>query len=118
MKYLEAELYESKECEYTSPVLVNLDKLISRLKSDTPEYHIDIDTKNVYSINRVNDCINHIKKNINKKGSLELPSLGFQSNKIGVIDGRHRIIANKKIGYTHIYVDIPNSYKDILLNLN
>jgi hypothetical protein len=33
--------------------------------------------------------------------------------KIGITDGRHRIIAQKKLGYTHTYIEVPKEQKEL-----
>lgn len=104
MKYLSAEQYYTNDPNTNQLVLVNIDLLLDRLWSDSPEYFIGADTKNISSINRVKEAIKFIKANKFRLSYFEPALLTSEFNKIGVIDGRHRIIAAKKNGvHSFIY---------------
>jgi len=117
MKYLDLTKYHQTYSDDTELMLVDINTLMNRLRLDNPEYFIDITTKNSNSISRIDSSINYIQRNSLNEGCFEAPLLGVDSGKIGVIDGRHRIAASKKIGYSHIYVEIPNRYKISLSDL-
>lgn len=117
MRYINLDNYVEIYSETNSLVLINLDLLVNRLKMDSPEYFVDPNTKNVFSLGRIHSAIKFTKENLGYNNVFEAPKLGIEGNKLGVIDGRHRIAAAKKIGYTHIYVDIPNKYKEVLFDL-
>ena len=117
MKYIGLEQYKLSGSRNNSLVLVDIDLLISKLKVDTPEYFVGENTNNPYSICRITNAMNYVKKNLGTSGCLEASLISAEDGRLGVIDGRHRIIAAKKIGYTHIYVDIPNKYKKVLYGI-
>jgi hypothetical protein len=113
MKYLQSDQYVLGNHVDNELVLVNIDSLLNRLKSDSPEYFVAPDTKNFVSIKRIEEATNFIKNNQHRKNYFEPTLLGFECDKMGVVDGRHRIIAAKKMGYTHVYVEVPQEYKKI-----
>lgn len=117
MKYLDLTKYHQPYSDDTELMLVDINALMNRLRLDNPEYFIDITTKNSNSISRIDSSINYIQRNSLNEGCFEAPLLSVENGKIGVIDGRHRIAASKKIGYSHIYVEIPNQYTINLLDL-
>jgi hypothetical protein len=117
MKYLQEDQYVLVDSDNNQLVLVGVDSLITRLKKDSPEYFVNPDTKNDVSVKRIKDAVSFIKRNLHRKGYFEPVLLGLEGDKIGVIDGRHRIIAAKKMGYTHIYVEVPQEYKKIFVDL-
>ena len=117
MKYISLNKYREINSETSSLVLVNLDLLVNTLKTDNPEYFVDHNTKNKFSLPRINSVITFTENNLAYDNIFEAPILSFDNNKLGVIDGRHRISGAKKIGYTHIYVEVPNKYKSMLLDL-
>jgi hypothetical protein len=117
MKYLREDQYVLGDSINNELVLVDINLLLTRLKVDSPEYFIGVDTKNEGSVKRVKDAISFIKRNEYRKNYFEPALLGFDFDKIGVVDGRHRIVAAKKMGYTHIYVEVPQEYKKIFVDL-
>jgi hypothetical protein len=117
MKYLQEDQYVLIDSKSDELVLVEIDSLLTHLKNDTPEYFIGVDTKNETSLKRIKDAMRFIKRNEYRKNYFEPVLLGVEPDKIGVLDGRHRIIAAKKMGYTHIYVEVPQEYKKIFVDL-
>ncbi len=115
MKYLQEDQYALVDSDNNQLVLVGVDSLITRLKKDSPEYFVNPDTKNDVSVKRIKDAVSFIKRNLHRKSYFEPVLLGLEGNKIGVIDGRHRLVAAKKMGYTHIYVEVPQETKKIFL---
>ncbi len=115
MKYLQEDQYILGGSSENELILVNIDLLLTRLKTDSPEYFVGPDTKSAVSIKRIGEAINFIKKNQYRKNYFEPTLLGFECGKIGVVDGRHRIVASKKMGYTHIYIEVPQEYKNIFV---
>lgn len=113
MKYLKQDTYLLNDSYSNSLLLVNIDRLLVRLKNDSPEYFVNPDTNNPSSVNRIKNAIGFTKKNLFKKHYFEPPMFGVEMNKIGVIDGRHRIAAAKKMGYTHLYIEVPRDQKNI-----
>lgn len=105
--------YKLDEPGVNELVLVDVDILLARLKSDCPEFFVSPDTKNEISLRRIDSCINYMTEN----KIVTSPLLFSENGLIGVIDGRHRIIAAKKMGYQHICVEVPQDQKKLFLNL-
>ena len=38
-------------------------------------------------------------------------------NKLGVTNGRHRMVALKNLGFTHAYIEVPKEQKDLFNDL-
>ena len=117
MKYLQEDQYVLIEPESNQLILVEIGLLLTCLKNDSPEYFVGLETKNPSSIQRNKEAMDFIKRNEYRKHYFEPTLLGFETNKIGVLDGRHRIVAAKKMGYTHIFVEVPQCYKNLFNSL-
>jgi hypothetical protein len=35
------------------------------------------------------------------------------NGKMGITDGRHRVVVQKKLGYTHTYIEVPKEQKEL-----
>ena len=101
--------YKLSDPEVNQLILIDLNKLLSRLKIDCPEFFISPETKNVSSLSRIQNCISFLKTS----DYIEPPLLSTENFSIGVIDGRHRIAAAKKMGYTHLYIEVPRDQKEL-----
>lgn len=109
-------------------VKVNIDKLLSKFKNDSPDYYIPPDTKVASDIERINSSINFIKnysidsrflnKVTNERYSdmimeFEAPLIYFHNGKLGIKDGRHRILAMKSLGYNNMYIEVPTEQVEL-----
>jgi hypothetical protein len=101
--------YKLSDPEVNQLISVDLNKLLSKLKSDCPEFFISPETKNAASLSRIQNCISFLKTS----DSVEPPLLSTENSLMGVIDGRHRIAAAKKMGYTHLYIEVPRDQKEL-----
>lgn len=101
--------YKLQYPEVNKLILVNVDSLVDRLSKDTPEFFVSPNTKSVISLTRIQSCIEFLNKN----EVVEPPFVLFEDGVIGVIDGRHRIAAAKKMGYTHLYIEVPRDQKNL-----
>lgn len=113
MKCLHADRYTLMDSNSNELMLVNVDLLLAKLKTDSPEYFVGPDTKNASSILRIKGVINFTKRNLYRNGYFEPVLMGSECDKIGVLDGRHRIVGAKKMGYTHLYIEVPRDQKNI-----
>ncbi len=95
--------YKLQHPEVNKLIKVNLNLLLTKLKNDSPEFFVGVETKNQDSINRIDECVKFLKKS----DLLETPFVVFENNLIGVIDGRHRIAATKKMGHHQIFIEVP-----------
>lgn len=101
--------YKLQYPEVNKLVLVNVDSLIERLSRDTPEFFVSPNTKSVISLNRIESCVEFLKNN----KVVEPPFILLENGCMGVVDGRHRIAAAKKMGYTHLYIEVPRDQKNL-----
>lgn len=113
MKYLQADQYRLTDSHSNELILVKVDSLLTKLKIDSPEYFVGADTKNLSSVSRIKEVIKFTKKNLYRKDYFEPVLMGSEFDKMGVLDGRHRIAAAKKMGYTHLYIEVPRDQKNI-----
>ena len=111
MKCLHADQYRLTDSNSNELILVKVDLLLARLKVDSPEYFVDPDTENTSSVARIKEVVNFTKRNLYRKDYFEPVLMGSESDKIGVFDGRHRIAGAKKMGYTHLYIEVPRDKK-------
>ena len=117
MKYMKEHQYVLIDSENNELVLVGIDLLLTRLKIDSPEYFVGPETKNPNSIQRIKNAVSFIKRNEYRQDYFEPALLNVESGKIGVLDGRHRIVAAKKMGYTHLYIEVPRDLKKLFIGL-
>lgn len=101
--------YKLSDPEVNQLILIDLNKLLNKLKIDCPEFFISPETKNEASLLRIQNCVSFLKNS----DSGEPPLLSTENYLIGVIDGRHRIAAAKKMGYTHLYIEVPRDQKEL-----
>ena len=103
-------------------IKVNTNKLISKFKSDSPDFYISPNSMSKSDNERIKTSIDFInnyntdsrflnKKTGNRNPDLimkfEAPIIYFHNGKLGVKDGRHRIIAMKLAGYDEMYIEVP-----------
>ena len=131
MKVLAVDKYKLHYPNEYFLVLVNIDKFLERFKNDSPEYFVGDDTTQPFSINRIEKSIDYVTKYgddnrwINPKTSnrdeyeviFEPTLAGIYDGKMGVTDGRHRMVALKKLGYTHAYIEVPQDQKNLFSSL-
>jgi len=108
-------------------VLVNIDKFMDRLKKDDPDFYIGTDTKSPSSLERIKKSTDYITnygedprifhpktgERWNYDVMLEPTEDGFYNDKLGVRNGRHRMVALKKLGYTHAFIEVPQDQKNL-----
>lgn len=109
-------------------VKVNIDKLLAKFKSDSPDYYIPPNTNVASDIERINSSINFIRnystdsRFLNKVKDerypdvimeFEAPIIYFHNGKLGVKDGRHRILAMKTLGYGDTYIEVPTEQVEL-----
>ena len=112
-------------------VLVSVDKFLNRLKNDDPDFYIDSDTNVASSQARIKKSMDYIT-NYSEDPRMYHPKTGdrwdyeimlepteasIYDGKLGVRNGRHRMVALKKLGYTHAYIEVPQDQKDLFNNL-
>ena len=127
MKYIDKNKYKMIYPGKNTMILVNIDKFLNRYKKDDPDFYIDMNTTIPFSIGRIEKAMDYIQKysednrwinpKTNERMDYEVmfePTLAsIYDGKIGVIDGRHRIAAQKKLGYTHTYIEVPKEQKEL-----
>ncbi len=112
-------------------VLVDIDKFLSRLKKDDPYFYIGADTKIKTSQERIKKSMEYIT-NYAENPKMFHPKTGerwnydimfepteasIYENKLGVTNGRHRMVALKNLGFTHAYIEVPKEQKDLFNDL-
>lgn len=122
MKFIPKERYVMVRPESNALVLLNIDKFLSRLKTDDPDFYIDANTKIKTSQERIKKSMDYITnyaenskithfKTIECLGCydvmLEPTEAGIYNGKLGVINGRHRMVALKNLKFTHTYIEVP-----------
>jgi len=126
--------YELRYPNKNTIIKLNINKVLKKHKHDEPKYSIDSRTsKNVISKNRIESSkefwLNYSKDQrwINprtKRRSL-FPDMIFHpsivmfdnNGKFGFVDGRHRLIAMKELGYKYAYFEVPKRQAKLFTNL-
>lgn len=112
-------------------VLVNIDKFMSRLKKDDPYFYIDPETKIKTSQERIKKSMEYVANYADnpkmlhpKTGErwtydvmLEPTEASITDGKLGVVNGRHRMIALKNLGYTHGFIEVPKEQESLFSSL-
>lgn len=113
-------------------VLVNIDKFLSRFKKDSPEFYVGSETKNISSVGSIKsatDFINNYAEDpryINHKTGQRMvgnevmfvpTEASMYDGKLGITNGRHRMVALKNLGYTHAYIEVPQDQKNLFIDL-
>lgn len=111
--------------------LVNVEKFLSRLKKDDPYFYIGADTKVKTSQERIKKSMEYIT-NYSENPKMFHPKTGerwsydvmlepteasMYENKLGVVNGRHRMVALKNLGYTHAYIEVPKEQENLFKEL-
>jgi hypothetical protein len=131
MKYIEKNKYKMIYPGKNIMLLVDIDKFLNRFKQDDPDFYIDVNTTIPFSSGRITKAIDYISKyaednrwinpKTNERMDYEVvfePTLAsIYDGKLGVTDGRHRILAQKKLGYTNTYIEVPKEQKELFNNL-
>jgi hypothetical protein len=102
----------STDYKNTIIIKVNLDKILSRLKKDTPNFYVDPNTELEYHKNKINKAVEYFKKNVIEDNPLSIyypPFLTFHDNKLGVVEGRHRLASYYHLGFTYVYIEVLES---------
>jgi hypothetical protein len=132
MKYIPKERYAMVRPKSNTLVLVNIDKFLSRLKMEDPDYYIGVDTKVKISQERIRQSMDYVVKYADnpkifhpKTGErwvydmmLEPTVAGIYDGKLGVTNGRHRMVALKKLNFTHAYIEVPKEQGELFKILN
>jgi hypothetical protein len=127
MKYIDKNKYKMVYPGKNVMILVDINKFLNRFKKDDSDFYIDMNTTIPFSIGRIEKAVDYIQKysednrwinpKTNERMDYEVmfePTLAsIYDGKIGIIDGRHRIIAQKKLGYTHTYIEVPKEQKEL-----
>jgi hypothetical protein len=131
MKYIPKERYVMVRPGSNALVLVDIDKFLSRLKKDDPYFYIGADTKIKTSQERIKKSMEYIT-NYAENPKMFHPKTGerwnydimfepteasIYENKLGVTNGRHRMVALKNLGFTHAYIEVPKEQKDLFNDL-
>lgn len=109
------EQYKDKfSVEYpdTVLILVNVDKLMKRLKKDNPDFYVDPNTDLKYHKNKIVKAMEFFKKNVIEGGTIEgyhPPFITFSDKKLGVVEGRHRLAAIYNLGFVDTYIEVLES---------
>lgn len=126
MKYIPKERYVMVRPGFNILTLVNIDKFLSRLKNDDPYFYIGSDTKIKTSQERIKKSMEYIT-NYSENPKMFHPKTGERwnydvmfepteasmfENKLGVVNGRHRMVALKNLGYTHAYIEVPKEQEN------
>jgi hypothetical protein len=117
MKLIPKENYFLTRPGVNQLILVNIDKFMDRLKNDDPYFFIGPETKIPLSQIRIEKSIEYINNKVNHQSILEPTQADIFEGKLGIIDGRHRIAALKKMEYTHAYIEVPKEQKDLFNDL-
>lgn len=131
MKYIPKERYMINRPSSNVLILVNVDKFLSRFKKDDPHFFIGGDTKIEDSQYRIKQSMEYITKFAEnpkmfhpKTGErwiydvmLEPTEAAIYNGKLGVGNGRHRMVALKNLGYTHAYIEVPKEQKDLFKSI-
>ena len=109
------EQYKDKfSVEYpdTVLILVNVDKLMKRLKKDNPDFYVDPNTDLKYHKNKIVKAMEFFKKNVIEGETIEgyhPPFITFSDKKLGVVEGRHRLAAIYNLGFVDTYIEVLES---------
>jgi hypothetical protein len=127
MKYMDKNKYKMIYPGKNVMILVDINKFLNRFKKDDSDFYIDMNTTIPFSIGRIEKAVDYIQKysednrwinpKTNERMDYEVmfePTLASINNgKMGIIDGRHRVVAQKKLGYTHTYIEVPKEQKEL-----
>ena len=127
MKYIPKDRYAMIYPGEDILILVDIDKFLNRLKNDDPDFYISSDTKSLSSQERIKKSMDYVTnysddprifhpktgERWNYEVMLEPTEAGFYNDKLGVRNGRHRMVALKNLGYTHAYIEVPQDQKDL-----
>jgi hypothetical protein len=127
MKYIDKNKYKMVYPGKNVMILVDINKFLNRFKKDDSDFYIDMNTTIPFSIGRIEKAVDYIQKysednrwinpKTNERMDYEVmfePTLAsINDGKMGIIDGRHRVVAQKKLGYTHTYIEVPKEQKEL-----
>ena len=127
MKYIDKNKYKMVYPGKNVMLLVDINKFLNRFKKDDSDFYIDMNTTIPFSIGRIEKAVDYIQKysednrwinpKTNERMDYEVmfePTLAsINDGKMGIIDGRHRVVAQKKLGYTHTYIEVPKEQKEL-----
>ncbi len=132
MKYIPIDRYVMVRPGSNVLVLVNIDKFLSRLENDDPNFYVSPDTKIKSSQERIRKAMEYVT-NYSENPKMFHPKTGerwaydimfeptqasIYNGKLGVINGRHRMVALKNLGYTHAYIEVPKEQVKLFKSLN
>ena len=102
----------SREYPDTVLILVNVDKLLKRLKKDNPDFYVDPNTDLKYHKNKIVKAMEFFNKNVIEGETIEgyhPPFITFSDKKLGVVEGRHRLAAIYNLGFVDTYIEVLES---------
>lgn len=132
MKLIPKNRYDIDDPNDNVLVLVNIDKFLSRFKKDSPELYVGSETKNISSVGSIKsatDFINNYAEDpryINHKTGQRMvgnevmfvpTEASMYNGKLGITNGRHRMVALKNLGYTYAYIEVPQDQKNLFIDL-
>jgi hypothetical protein len=106
----------SGEYRDTVLILVNVDKLMKRLKQDNPDFYVDPNTNLKYHKDKIVKAMDFFKKNVIEGGipdGYHPPFITFAVDKLGVVEGRHRLAAIYNLGFVDSYIEVLESQVDM-----
>ena len=131
MKFIPKERYAISYPNRNTLILVDVDKFLNRLKKDDPDFYVGPDTKLLFSQGRIKNSMDYIEKFSEDPRSIhpktgerwsytmmfEPTETSISNGKLGIKNGRHRMVALKNLGYTHAYVEVPKDQTDLFKDL-
>jgi hypothetical protein len=102
----------SNDYPNTVLILVNVDKLMKRLKQDNPDFYVDPNTNLKYHKDKIVKAMDFFKKNVIEGETIEgyhPPFITFSGNELGVVEGRHRLAAIYNLGFGDTYIEVLES---------
>lgn len=131
MKFIPKDRYVMVYPNTDTLVLVNINKFLDRVKVDDPDFYIGTDTKVASSQERIKKSMDYITNYSDDSRMLhpktgqrwdyeimfEPTEAGIHNGKLGIRNGRHRMIALKNLGYTHAFIEVPQDQKDLFNSL-
>jgi hypothetical protein len=110
--------YTLRDSENNILVKINIDKFLSKLKKDSKNFYVDPFTEEKYHKNKIENAEKFIISNLlnqepnDTKFKIYNPTeVKFTNKKLGILDGRHRLAALKKLGFVNTYIEVPKEQK-------
>jgi hypothetical protein len=131
MKFIPKDRYVMVYPDTDTLVMVNINKFLDRVKKDDPDFYVGTDTKVASSQERIKKSMDYITNYSNDSRMLhpktgqrwdyevmfEPTEASIYDGKIGIRNGRHRMVALKNLGYTHAFIEVPQDQKNLFSSL-